>query len=57
VAGVPLAAILNNVDEHGPYFGASSPDRGGVEDDVFGFERFDAPGTLVLCLALTDLMH
>jgi len=37
VGGVPLSSILDNVDEHGPYYGASSPDAG--DDDVFGYDR------------------
>ncbi|KAF5832392.1 phosphatidylinositol 3 and 4-kinase-domain-containing protein [Dunaliella salina] len=42
--GVTLAAILDNVDEHGPYYGASSPDAG--DDDVFGYDRSsDAVGS------------
>ena len=35
--GLPVCAILDNVGMHGPYYGASSPEVGGVEEDVFGF--------------------
>lgn len=36
--GLPVVAILDSIDAHGPYYGASSPEAG-TEGDVFGFAK------------------